>query len=342
MRLVRNDALAASNRDEQAALWCLELSDGILSADQRNAFEQWYADAENAAAFQHAAAAWDTVEAIANTPEVVQMRSEALDTFRRVNLRRWRAPQARLLLKWVGGLGTVAAVVAGMLAFVTMPEHDVFRTAVGERRVTMLEDGSRLSLDADSEVEAMLDGKQRALTLAQGRAKFDVAHNPLRPFTVTVGDTLVVATGTSFSVEKLGGEIHVILFEGRVAILDKAGVPVKTATGGAADAELAPGHELTVPFAGGTAAHVASTGTRDALVWQQGQVSFDDAPLGLAVERMNRYLSEPLVVGDARAAQVRVTGVYDGTDAAGFLEALRQLNGVRAERRTGKVLLTRG
>ena len=45
------------------------------------------------------------------------------------------------------------------------------------------------------------------LRLESGRAAFDVAKDAQRPFSVAVGDRVVVATGTEFSVEKVNREI---------------------------------------------------------------------------------------------------------------------------------------
>src|SRR3546814_17339617 len=43
---------------------------------------------------------------------------------------------------------------------------------------------------------------------------------PLRPFSVAAAGKIVVATGTEFSVELLGRETRVILYEGHVAVLN--------------------------------------------------------------------------------------------------------------------------
>jgi len=338
MKVVSGEA--APDRDEEAAQWCLDLADGELSYDRQQAFDHWHADPANAKAFQDAAEAWETVELLGSAPEIVRMRGEALDTYRRQTMKRWRTPiRPSAIVK--GAVGVAAAIVLMVLGLSFWPDHDTYRTVVGQRQMATLEDGSRLSLDADSEVETLFGSKQRALVLNRGRARFDVAHNPLRPFTVAVGDKLVVATGTSFSVEVLGSQAHVTLFEGHVAILDNKGGSVPLGNDGvAADGRLLPGHELTMPLTSSGTATIVPVGIQSALAWQKGQVSFDDEPLPLAVERMNRYLAEPLVIGDVGAERTRVTGVYDSADTRGFIEGLRQLSHIRADRRDGKVVLT--
>ncbi|WP_333605280.1 FecR family protein [Novosphingobium sp.] len=332
---------ARPDRDEEAAAWCLELADGELPAERRVELDLWIQDPENYQSFQRAAEVWDITEAIGSTPEVVRMRAQALEAYRVASAARWRKQGNG---RWGRGFWTFAAAAAVAAVFLVVwlmnPAADAYRTGIGKTQVALLEDGSRLSLDADTEVKASFDSRRRSLVLNKGRAKFDVVHNPLRPFSVSVGDKVVVATGTSFSVEKLGGEVHVILFEGHVAILDGDGRAVGSGRQQRPiDDMLKPGSELTLPAVGRGAAHVGQVDLSTS--WRQGQVSFDDEPLPLAVERMNRYLPEPLEVADTGAASVRVTGVFEDNDPAGFIDALRQLSGVRAQRQGGRILLSK-
>src|SRR3546814_19485198 len=93
---------------------------------------------------------------------------------------------------------------------------DAYATHIGERQLAVLDDGSRVSLDAVTKVKVRMKDEARQVELLEGRAKFDVAKDPLRPFTVAAGDKLVVAVGTSFSVELIDGQVRVILYEGQV------------------------------------------------------------------------------------------------------------------------------
>src|SRR3546814_3966246 len=79
---------------------------------------------------------------------------------------------------------------------------DLYRTVLGERRVVTLADGSTVSLDAASEVRVAYSERARELALVRGQARFDVAHDPRRPFAVQARDQRVVATGTAFNVDR--------------------------------------------------------------------------------------------------------------------------------------------
>lgn len=330
------------DRDEQAALWCLSLAEGELPADEREAFDAWIIHPDNARAFEEAARVWNGSDGAAELPELIHMRSAALESFRRANQQRWtkRVPTRWYWASGIAAMFLIAIISAAMLYAPTQ----VFETGVGERRIAMLDDGSKLSLDAATEVEVRFSHGRRDLVLAHGRAKFDVAKDPLRPFSVTAGDKMVVATGTSFSVEVLNRQVRVLLYEGHVAVLDKAAnkpvvqrPPRETKAG--AETELAPGRELVAPLETMAPATVMPADPVRSLSWESGQLSFDDEPLQTAVIRMNRYSQEKLEVGDARAANVRVNGVFTAGDNAAFVEGVTALSGLRATRQPGKVTL---
>jgi len=330
------------DRDEQAAYWCLSLAEGALLPDDRAAFDLWLAEPDNARAFTEAADIWDAVDDVSNRPELIHLRSAALEAFRRANRRQWTR---RLGRGWIRS-GAVAAslVIAALIAILFYTPTHVYRTGVGERQVAMLEDGSKLSLDADTEVHVRMERARRQLDLVRGRAKFDVAKDPLRPFSVMAGDKIVVATGTAFTVEMLERQVHVLLYEGHVAVLDRDSHAPVTRTGSrpgseaAADQMLLPGRELVVPL-GAASGTVLAADVPQSLGWEAGQLIFDDEPLTSAVARVNRYSQVKLVVGDPGAAATRVNGVFTAGDTDAFIEAVTALAPVRAVRGDGDIIL---
>jgi transmembrane sensor len=69
-----------------------------------------------------------------------------------------------------------------------------------------------------------------------------------------------------------------------------------------------------------------------ALAWESGELAFADDPLSLAVERVNRYAKQRLHIGDAAAAQVRISGVFHAGDTEAFIYGVTRLFPVRVER----------
>lgn len=330
-------------RDQEAAAWCLTLAEGQLEIADRKAFDRWMNDPANAAAFDEAVRLWQMAGLAADLPATLRVRTTALESYSRATARRWRPAAWKKPQLWTAVAALVA--IAVLAALILHGPTATYRTGVGERQVAVLKDGSRLSLDANSEVTVRLSRDRRELVLLRGRAKFDVAKDPLRPFSVHAGDKVVVATGTSFSVELLRNSAHVLLYEGHVAILDRSNPNPRTPTNqGAATTNfiLEPGRELVTSLDAPIAQakiYVVDTGRSRA--WESGQLSFEDEPLGTAVDRINRYAPVEVVLGDDAVARVPLNGVFEAGDTEAVIEALAALNGVRAMRSDGKVVLYR-
>lgn len=325
---------------EQAGIWCLRLSEGRLDADGRAVFEAWLdEDAGNRAAFERAVAVWREVGAAEGMPEFLSLRVEALSSARHAQWRRW---------SWRSGLRAMAAALAVLAvlggAWWRLQAPDVYETAVGERRVVRLEDGSQLSLDAATRVDVRYRDARRELRLRHGRARFAVAKDPLRPFSVTAGKRVVVATGTAFSVELVDANLRVVLYEGSVSVRDGAAGRTRTeplrllGQKLPADAVLAPGRELVAAL-DAPAARVAAVDLDRSRSWEQGQLVFANEPLSAAVERVNRYASRRVELGDAGVGRVRINGVFDAGDTDRFVEGVIAVFPVRVETDAGRIVL---
>lgn len=329
----RAAANAPGDRDQEAAFWYLSLAEGELTGAERETFDLWIADPDNLAAIQDAARAWSAAGAIAGEPELIGMRGAALDSYRRANETHWIH---KPLVHWLSGIAAVLLVALTAWLLTWQPAR-IYQTGIAERQVAMLDDQSRLSLDADSEVEVRLGSERRRLKLLRGRARFDVAHDSLRPFAVEAGRTLVVATGTSFSVELINGQVRVLLYEGHVEVKDSG--HASAATSGQVRRMLTPGREFIIPNAGTASAKLIKVDPVRTASWESGQLSFDDEPIMLAVARMNRYTRVKLAVAGGVARNTRISGVFTAGDTEAFVEGVTALTGLRAERSSAQVTL---
>lgn len=346
--------IETTERDEQAAAWCLSLAEGSLDAADQAAFEAWIADPLNRAAFEQALLVWQCADSAVGNPEMIHARTQALESYRAANYRRWRRPD----LSRRPRAAALAAIAAVLLLFalggawhVLRDPAQLYETDIGERRVALLDDGSRLSLDAATRVEVRMNEDRRELRLLAGRAKFDVAKDPLRPFMVMAGDKMVVATGTAFSVELLRRELRVLLYEGRVEVLPQSAVaekeqaPVlapasKVQSRQAPEISLLPGRELIATLAAPTATIVPADINRS-LSWEDGQLSFDREPLPAAIERINRYSRERLVIADEALSGLRISGVFTAGNVDAFVEGVTTLLPVAVVREAGKLTMKR-
>jgi transmembrane sensor len=315
-------------RAEEAARWCVRLCEGEMTSSARAQFTDWLtSDPAHRAAFDQAAEAWQEVSAVETQSEIIALRVKALESLHRAQRARAGRRMLGIRTPWVLAASVVIVLLFGILA-VRSPSTQHFSSGIGQRRSVPLADGSSVNLDASSEVLVRYSGAERSLQLLRGRAKFQVAKDSRRPFTVRAADREIVATGTMFSVEIVQKEVQVILYQGHVSVVGPD--HVRTA--------LVAGDELIAPISLAQA-HVETAHVARSLSWESDQLEFVDEPLASAVERVNRYARTPIAIGDAAAASERVSGVFTAGDTRAFIEGITAVSALKVEEQNGREVL---
>jgi transmembrane sensor len=107
-----------------------------------------------------------------------------------------------------------------------------------------------------------------------------------------------------------------MLFEGRVDVESlEAGVATVKLTAG--QQYIDEGGKIEVRQLGDSAR---------APSWQQGFIEFDDQPLGNAVEIMNRYSAEKIVIDSPAVASLRVSGQFRAGESLRFAKTLAEMH----------------
>lgn len=321
---------------EAAAAWRVRMDEAAWSPADDAELDVWLAaDERHAQAFEQTGAVWDFFDVNAAEPEMMRARRDAIDRAQRAAGRRWSGPGRFVRLPGYGriaaGLAAVAVLAAGIYPLVDGKVS--YGTGLGERRVVTLADGSKVSLDALTRVSVDYSKSARRLTLIRGQARFDVAKDVTRPFSVAARDRTVVATGTAFNIDLLAPEVRVTLIEGRVVVLPRA-----RSTAPAKSVELRTGQQLVATA--DAAPTVAPANLAETTAWQQGKIIFDDEPLEDAVARVNRYSKRKIALGDAAARATRVSGVFEAGDTAAFVGAVTYYLPVRADETGDEIVLT--
>jgi transmembrane sensor len=268
--------------DSDAALWAVRAEGDALSVEDAQTLEAWLGeDMRRIGAFARARAMLlhaGRVKALGagfepdiyardHGPRQDDCPSPLIDDDDAVVVR----PTRRRFL--IGGSAAAAAGVVGMVGFSWQAAAATYSTKRGEIRRVPLGDGSSMTLNTETTARVRFTRSERHVQLVTGEALFDVVRDADRPFMVEVGASTLKASATSFSVSKLAGQaVKVMVRTGSVELI-KPDAPAPVAL-------VAANTRATLPAAGTTLATqpVAPAEIGRELAWQQGMLSFEDAP----------------------------------------------------------------
>lgn len=157
---------------------------------------------------------------------------------------------------------------------------------------------------------------ERRVDLLNGRAFFEVAKNPERPFVVHVGHGSVTALGTAFDVRLNPKGMRVVLVEGRVRV-----APVVAGPDAKAIAMVA-GQQIVND---GSVMRLSRANLEVETSWRAGALVFQEQPLSEVVAEVNRYTERKIEIVDPSIAGRKVSAVLKVADTATFLEAIKSM-----------------
>lgn len=186
----------------------------------------------------------------------------------------------------------------------------------GEIRTVNLADGSKLTLDTDSQINVSLDRRERRLKLVKGHARLAVAKDP-RPFRVDAGaGSISAAQGNEATFDIAyddGSHVEVAMISGHAqarALLQNAvwRVPIVALGAGETFDWSEAGASTILP--------AAAQKPIDASQWPSGWVSYNSVALAKLVAQANRYTDRPIVIDSATVGQMAITGRFHISEPA--------------------------
>jgi transmembrane sensor len=221
--------------------------------------------------------------------------------------------------------GVLLALIAGGVWFYQQNlSWQVYETPVGGFTRVVLEDGSVLDLNTNTQARVRLGAKTREVRLVRGEGRFQVSPDAQRPFIVTAAGAAVRAVGTAFSVRlRDSAQVDVLVSEGKVAI----------AAENLADAPpLSAGEAAVVSADRMAVSRMEPQQLEQRLAWTSGRLQFYGETLGEAVAEFNRYNRRQLRLDNSSLAQLRVGGNFAATDPESFAAALGSAFNLRVAR----------
>ncbi|MGC3975765.1 MAG: FecR domain-containing protein [Nitrospira sp.] len=292
-RITPQQQLAGRAGDEANA-WLLRVHSGLMSEQERREFAAWRRqDVGHDIQFRQAEQFWQALNGLASEVQRIPRPHEV-----EVSSRRAVAPWSRHTWRWsVAAAALIVATALGpsLWSIIEFWSAD-HRTRTGEHATVSLSDGSLVHLNTRSALSVTLTDHRRNLSLKQGEALFEVAHDSARPFEVAVNGRVVRAIGTIFNIEHDGHRTIVSVLEGAVRLLDKENA-----------LEIHAGDRVVFADKQRTSAPEPFSAPA-VTAWRRQELMFDQMSLADIVAQMNRYRTDTIVVLDSALRTQQLTG----------------------------------
>jgi transmembrane sensor len=313
-----SESKIVSSLTQEAADWHARLRSDSLSEVEEGRFRAWLSgDPARRREFDALSALWDSLETVAQSPEVLRERQQMATSAAPERISR------RAVVGWVLAAGVAGA--AGFISWEQLFAADRYATGVGEQRIVPLSDGSIVTLNTSSQVRVRITGARRRVEVLRGQANFEVAEDLSRPFIVSAGGGEVRALGTVFDVYRRAGDVVVTLIEGRVSVVPDAHAGENGAI------VLDAGEQLSFGAPGRAPAR-RNADLRQVSAWRNRKLLFADTPLAEAIAEANRYSRIKIELRDAHLADARISGTFDAGRNEAVAEGLQAYFGLEAER----------
>jgi transmembrane sensor len=278
----------------QVVEWLMRLQEAPADRRLRAEFEAWLAQSDDhRRAYSDMAPLWQQAE------EIGSIRAS-----RQPDDRAARLPKPGRLLKrrWAvaAGLALAASLVIFVLPAVRLWLAADHQTGVAELRDVLLQDGSRVTLDAQTAIAVDYTEGRRSVTLLSGQAFFEVMPSPARPFLVKADAVTVRVTGTAFDVAASKAGVAVAVRSGSVKVSEE---------GRGVVADLTGGQQVQLSRNGMVARGAVSSD--DVGVWRDHRLVVYDRSIRDVVQQIARHTNAVILFGDSRIADQLVTATID-------------------------------
>ncbi|WP_020531818.1 FecR family protein [Flexithrix dorotheae] len=211
--------------------------------------------------------------------------------------------------KWISGIAAsiLIGLIVGFGFFLNMDEpaesppisYIIKKNPKGKKSTIILKDGTKIKLNSESslKIPEHFSGNVRRVFL-EGEAFFEVAENKDKPFIVVVGHIEAKVLGTSFNINNFQ-EVNIALVEGKLQVSD-------------ADQNkliLHPNEMITYSGKGKIKKDLFDK--HKITGWQNGILIFDNEPLTLVFEKIERWYGVEIQVDESVKLKGSYSGIYE-------------------------------
>lgn len=203
---------------------------------------------------------------------------------------------------------------------ITVPE--------GSEYSVTLSDGTRIHLNAKSELEYPVTFSSVRSVKLQGEAYFEVTHNVHSPFIVHTGDVQVRVLGTKFNVSTYNAKkILVTLVKGKVAVTSSSG-----------NETLHVGDQAQISEKNITKQQV---NTDTYISWVDGTYEFNDTPMDEIMQHLSLWYNVKIVFSSPDLKKIKFTGAILRKKPLGYtFELIQKISNLDFKKRNDEIIVT--
>ncbi|QCI13651.1 DUF4880 domain-containing protein [Pseudomonas putida] len=308
-------ACAADDIDHQASAWFALFHGGAPTPEQRQAWAAWLAaDARHAEAYAELEQLWGASALLLQPAPVVA------------------APPPRLSRRRFVGMGIAASAAAVSVASGTFwlkgmdsPFADL-RTAVGERRIERLPDGSTVELAGHTALNLDFSSNRRRVELLHGQAFFTVRPSSAGEFSVRTQAGQLRTAEAEFCLSCENDSALVAVNRHRVQVISAS-----------QQTDLEEG--LSLRFDAASTGEIQRAELQQMLAWRSGRLVFFNEPLQGVVDELQRWREGRIFIMDKQLGARRVSLILNLEHPEQMLDVLSRALAVRTSRYTDLVTL---
>lgn len=207
------------------------------------------------------------------------------------------------------------------------PAMPALTTRIGEVRYIALADGSQLILDSNTSIQTFFSRHQRLIKLRQGRVRFVVASDKVRPFIVHVGDDVITATGPIFDISYRGNaRIHLLHGQAEVRHIPSGQGQTK-----AVAMLLHSGDKMEMGNSRGARPIISRALPSDGQ-WIDEIQGFEDVPVKNIIAEASLYTTDRIELAEPSLGEKKISGIINVHNANAAASNIAEYLGVEVDR----------
>nr|WP_321453762.1 FecR domain-containing protein [uncultured Carboxylicivirga sp.] len=293
-----------------------KLTDSLNSDDEKE-FNKWIHSSEfNQDTYQKIETYWK------HTPEQKGLDSTAeLISRLKYRIHQPTLDISKYLYKWKLAASILLIISVGLSLVIAfslerpMPSLTL-QTEKGQRTSALLADGTRVWLNADSELKITDFSKDKRVVSLSGEAQFEVTKDADRPFIVETSHIDVQVLGTIFNVKAYDEDetVKATLVEGKLRVKGKEWRSKKVYI-------LNPGQSLTF-YKGSKEFLVDNVDVNEDVSWRDGVLIFKSMPFQKLTDLLERNYDVEIVYPKSTFNKIHYSGTLDNMTINQVMEVL--------------------